>query len=195
MATQRKIIEMIGAVKTIYAYYARDTDVKLLVGTWERLLQAYDDGIVEPAFYKCLQTCKTPPTPADVIEQIKSMYKSLEPSDEELWAEYKRALRDTCDQIRRFGYTYVDETGISQGKQARMKVDEIWNGLDEKIKLYLGAKGELMRNATAWGQDENAFFTWDKPRFLKCLPAIEKRQEYSGLMLESGESKLLLKGE
>lgn len=195
MATQNKIIEMIGAIKTIYSYYAKDTNVQLLVGTWARLLDGYDDKIIDTAFYKCLQACKTPPTPADVIEQINSMQRMLEPTDEELWASYKKALRDTCDQMRRFGYTYIDSTGISQGDQARRKVEEIWQSLDEKIRLYLGTKGELMRNASAWGEDENAFCTWEKPRFLKQMPVMEKRQEYSGLMLESGSEKFLLKGE
>ena len=195
MASQKKIIEIIGAIKTIYSYYAKETDVRLLVDTWSMLLQNYDDEIVGRAFYKCLQTCKTPPTPADVIEQITSMQRLLQPSDEELWASYKTALRDTCEQVRRFGYTYIDSTGISQGDQARRKVEEIWNGLDDKIKHYLGAKSELMRNASAWGEDENAFFTWEKPRFMKQMPIMEKRQEYNGLMLEGGSDKYLLKGE
>lgn len=195
MASNKKIIEMIGAIKTIYSYYAKETDVRLLVDTWSMLLQSYDDEIVNTAFYKCLQTCKTPPTPADVIEQITSMQRLYQPSDEELWASYKKALRDTCVQMRSFGYTYIDATGISQGEQARRKVEEIWNGLNDKIKHYLGAKGELMRNASAWGEDENAFFTWEKPRFMKQMPIMEKRQEYSGLMLESGNYPFLLKGE
>lgn len=195
MASQNKIIEMIGAIKTIYSYYAKETNVQLLVGTWTRLLEGYDDKVTDAAFYKCLQTCKMPPTPADVIEQIQSMHRSLEASDEELWGAYKKALRDTCDQVRCFGYTYVDSTGISQGQQARRKVDEIWNGLDNKIKMYLGDKGELMRNAQAWGEDENAFFTWEKPRFMKQMPVMEKRQEYNGLMLEGGSHKYMLEGE
>lgn len=195
MASQKKIIEMIGAIKTIYSYYAKETDVRLLVDTWSMLLQNYDDEVVGRAFYKCLQTCKTPPTPADVIEQITSMQRVLQPSDEELWSVYTNALRDTCEQIRRFGYTYIDSTGISQGDQARQKVEEIWNGLDGKIKSYLGSKGELMRNASAWGEDGNAFCTWEKPRFMKQMPIMEKRQEYSGLMLEGGSNKFLLKGE
>lgn len=195
MATQNKIIEMIGAIKTIYSYYAKDTNVQLLVGTWTRLLDSYDDQVVDAAFYKCLQTCKMPPTPADVIEQIQSMYRSLEPSDEELWTDYKKALRDTCEQMARFNYTYVDSSGISQGDQARQKVEEIFNGLNDKIKGYLGTKGELMRNARSWGEDENAFFTFEKPRFMKQMPIMEKRKEYSGFMLEGGNHKFLLKGD
>lgn len=192
MATQNKIIEMIGAIKTIYSYYARDTDVKLLVGTWATLLQKYDDGIVEAAFYKCLQTCKVPPTPADVIEQIRNISKANEQTDEELWTIYNRALIETANQMSRFGYTYVDSSGLSQGQQARNRVEEIWQGLPEKIKKYLASKGELMRNANENNFDAS-FSSWEKQRFLKAMPIMEKREEFSQMLLE-GENKLLLGG-
>ena len=73
MASQNKIIEMIAAIKTIYSYYAKDTDVQMLVKTWAVLLKNYPDDAVEVAFYKCLQTCKMPPTPADVIEKLSDL--------------------------------------------------------------------------------------------------------------------------
>ena len=78
-----------------------------------------------------------------VIEQINLIHKSLEPSDEELWAVYNKALVDTAYQMAMFSYTYVDSTGVSQGVQARRKVEEIWQGLPDKIKKYLASKGEL----------------------------------------------------
>lgn len=192
MASQNKIIEMIGAIKTIYSYYAKDTNVQLLVSTWARLLEGYDDKVTDAAFYKCLQTCKTPPTPADVIEQIKSMYRSLEPSDEELWAVYNKALRDTSAEVSRFGFTFVDSSGISQGQQARNKVEDIYNSLPDKIKSYLGSKSELIRSAQSWGADSD-FGNYEKPRFMKAMPIMEKRQEFTGLMLEGGSHKYLLK--
>lgn len=191
MASQNKIIEMIGAIKTIYSYYAKETDVKLLVNTWTMLLQNYDDNIVEAAFYKCLQICKMPPTPADVIEQIQSMRKSVEPSDEELWIVYEKSLRLTWNQVQRFGETYVDSTGVSLGNQARKKVDGIWEGLPDKIKRYVASKGELMRLAREWNFDAS-FATWEKQRFMKSMPIMEKRQEFSALFLESGSNNLLL---
>lgn len=192
MASQNKIIEMIGAVKTIYSYYAKETDVETLVKTWTTLLKNYEDAVVEIAFYKCLQICKMPPTPADVIEQIQLMQQSLEPSDEELWTVYEGALRETSRQMANFGATFIDSTGISQGEQARRKVDELYNGLPEKIKLYLASKSELMRNARDWSEDIK-YSSYEKPRFMKSMPIMRKRQECSGLLLENGGSRLLLK--
>lgn len=191
MATQNKIIEMIAAVKTIYSYYAKETDVEVLVKTWSLLLKEYADDVVEIAFYKCLQTCKMPPTPADVIEQIQSMHQTLEPSDEELWTVYEKALRDTSREMANFGATYVDETGLSQGQQARRNVEQIWEGLPEKIKLYLASKGELMRNAQEWSNDLK-YSSWEKPRFMKAMPIMKKRKEYGSLLLENRDRPFLL---
>lgn len=191
MATQNKIIEMIGAIKTIYSYYARDTEVELLVTTWTRLLQGYPDEIVDVAFFKCLQTCKVPPTPADVIERINSLAALNEPTDEELWTIYHKALNETLRLMSQFSYTYIDSTGISQGEQARRKVEAIWQGLPDKIKGYLASKGELMRNAQELQMGDAS---WEKQRFMKAMPIMAKRQEYSDLLLESGTARLLLKG-
>ena len=193
MASMNKITDIIAAIKTIYPYYAKDTDIKTLARIWAGLLKEYDDTAVEASIYKCLQVCKVPPTPADVIEQIHLMQKSLEPSDEELWAVYNKALVDTANLMSQFCYTYVDSTGISQGDQARNKVEQIWQGLPDKIKRYLASKGEMMRNARENNNDAS-FSTWEKQRFMKSMPIMQKRIEYGGMMLEGG-SKLLLRGE
>lgn len=193
MASINKITDIIAAIKTIYPYYAKDTDIKLLANTWNVLLKPYDDDAIDKAMYKCLQTCKMPPTPADVIEQIKSLSKALEPSDEELWAVYNKALIDTADQMWRFSHNFVDASGISQGQQARNKVEEIWEGLPDKIKRYLASKSELMRNARENNSDAD-FSTWEKQRFMKAMPIMEKRQEYGGMLLEGGNNGYLLGG-
>lgn len=195
MATTDKIIEMIGAIKTIYPYYSKDISMEqmaTLVKTWETLLKNYPDDITEVGFYKCLQTCKTPPTPADVIEQINAIVEVYEPSDEELWLTYSDTLRKTCREMQRFCETFIDETGISLGDQARMRVERMWNDLPDKVKGYLGSKGELMRNAQEWNVNAD-YCTFEKQRFMKAMPIMKKRQEYSGLMLDGGNNRFLLK--
>lgn len=195
MATTDKIIEIIGAIKTIFPYYAKDisdTQMDILINTWETLLKNYPDDVVEIGFYKSLQICKTPPTPADVIEQINGIVEAYEPSNEELWGVYEKALRDTWRQMQNFSATYIDSTGISQGQQARNKVEAIWAGLPEKIKLHIASKGELMRLAQEYNFNED-FCRFEKQRFIKAMPIMKKRQEYSGLMLDGGNNRLLLK--
>ena len=185
MATQNKIIEMIASIKTIYSYYAKDTDVQTLVKTWTALLNDYPDEAVEVAFYKCLQTCKMPPTPADVIEQLNAIISTNEPTDEELWNTLTKAVRETEKQIYYFQFTFVEANGKTQGQNAQIKVQKIWDNLPEKIKNYLGGKSELLRIAKTYSDEELKF---ERTRFFKTMPTIKKRQEYTELkqLLDGG---------
>lgn len=193
MATKNKIIEMIFGIKTIYPYYAKESDVEMLVKTWAVLLKDVPDEVADAAFYKALQVCKVPPTPADIFEQIKAMRAAQEPTAEELWTVLHGACMATLRQLPRFEYTYIDHTGKSQGQQARDAVEAIWQGLPDPIKHYLGTKGELMRTARTMQAEDAA--TFEKQRFLKTLPTIARRAEYNGHMLENSESnKFLLRG-
>lgn len=188
MATQDKIVEMIFAVKTIYPYYARETDVETLVRTWGIMMRDIPDEVMEAAFYKALQTCKMPPTPADIMEQVKDMQRAFEPSAEEMWAVYYKALTDALRLIPRFSYTYVDESGLSQGQKARQDFDRLWESLPEQIRKYAASPGEFMRTAQ---QIQNGDAQYEKQRFLKTLPTIERRMEYSTLALDVGRYKML----
>lgn len=185
MASQKKIIEMIGSVKTIYPYYAKDTDVQILVKTWTLLLKDYPDKAVDVAFFKCLQTCKMPPTPADVIEQLNSMAEALEATDEELWSEYTLALRKVERQLGYLQYPLFGETQADTHK----RIEAVWEGLPEKLRYYIGSKGELMRMARDYTDNDLKF---EKQRFLKTMPSMKKRAEYNQIAaLIGGDLKMI----
>lgn len=192
MASQDKIVEMIFAVKVIYPYYAKETDVATLVRTWGVMVKDIPDDVFEAAFYQALRVCKMPPTPADILEQVKSMERSMEPSGEELWDVFVRALEETMRLSHRFGFTYVDHTGLSQGEQARRAFDRLWDRMPDQIKRYCATKGEMLRIAREV-RDEGT--KYEKARFLKTLPVVEKRMEYGVLALGSGIGNMdLLEG-
>lgn len=174
MASNKKIIELITGIKTIYSYYAKDADIELLVKTWSMLLKDYPDQIVEAAFYKCLQTCKVPPTPADVIERINDIRKVNEPSNESLWVTLENAVREASRQLYYFRFNYVDESGVSQGDRARAKVDRVWQGLPEKIKVYFANQQGFINYARNYDDKD---LKYEKNRFLNTMPNIEKRLE------------------
>ena len=185
MATQKKIIEMIGSVKTIYPYYAKDTDVETLVRTWTVLLKDYPDKAVDVAFFKCLQTCKMPPTPADVIEQLNSLIEATESTDEELWSEYTAALRKVERQLGYLQYPLFGETQADTHK----RIDAVWEGLPERLRHYIGSKGELMRMARDYSNEDLKF---ERNRFFKYMPAMRKREEAAKIVLLLGNDKLLI---
>jgi hypothetical protein len=95
--------------------------------------------------------------------------------------------------MSQFDYTYVDATGLSQGTQARRAVERLWEGLPDKIKRYLASKSELMRNANEFNFDLS-FASWEKQRFLKAMPIMEKREEFSKMLIEGGINKPLIGG-
>lgn len=185
MASMKQITNIIAAIKTIYAYYAKDTDVQMLVKTWGTLLKDYPDEVVDKALYLCLQSCKMPPTPADLIEQIRSLQAADEPSDEELWDTFTRALRQAGTLMYYFNFTLVEPNGKTQGQNARERMEQLWAKLPERLQMYVGSKGELMRMARDYGDEELKF---EKNRFLKQMPTIQKRQEYRHIALGSGNS-------
>ena len=183
MASIKKITDIIAAIKTIYAYYARDTDVQTLVKTWGALLKDYPDDQVDQALYMCLQTCKTPPTPADLIEKLKAMQKSLEPTDEELWEVLTKALRKADSLIYLFPATFVEANGRTQGANARDSLEKLWEGLPEKLRFYLGGKGEFMRLAQRHDDEE---LKYERNRFMKTMPTIHTHHEYRQLQISAG---------
>ena len=192
MASKAKISEIIGAIRSIYPYYAKDAMIAVTANVWERVLQNYNDEEVGAAFYACLQSCKVPPTPADIIERINGARKALDPSNEQLWGVYYDALVRTLDLMAQFSYTFVESDGISQGQKARNKVDKLYEGLPEKIKEYLGSKGELMRIARSINTQDASF---EKARFLKAMPSVEKSQDARNLLGSSSAKSLLERGE
>lgn len=191
MASNKKIGEMIAAIKALYPYYAKDGDITITAKMWALTLNQYPDEVTEVAFLKCLQKCKMPPTPADVIEQIDLMKETTEQSDEELWSIYTNALRKTEQQVYYFRFTAVEANGKTQGDNARARVTGIWDSLPERLKQYIGSKGELIRMAQTYTDDE---LKYEKTRFLKTLPIIKKREEYTELKALLSNERLLIGG-
>ena len=186
MASIKKITDIIAAIKTIYAYYARDTDVQTLVKTWGTLLKDYPDDEVDKALYMCLQTCKTPPTPADLIERLNAMKAAGEPTDEELWDLLKKSLWRAGGLIYLFPATMIEANGRTQGANARDQLEKLWDSLPEKLRMYLGGKGEFMRMAQHYDEEE---LKYERNRFMKTMPTIRTRHEYRQLQISAGENQ------
>lgn len=187
MASKKVIIELLGSIKTIYSYYAKDADLELLMNTWNVLLHNYTDEEVKLGMFLSLRVCKYPPTPADIIEQIENQKQIEKPSEQELWGLYRQALREVNYYSYRINYNYIDSTGISQGEQARNAIESIWEALPQELKIYLGDKKELLRNARELNE---ADISYEKNRFSKTFPILQKRIEDKKL-LQSLNSNVL----
>ena len=175
MATRNKITEIIAGIKTMYPYYAKDTNTEMLVRLWEATLKDYANDVVENAFMNSLRTCTMPPTPADVIKHINMIFNAQEMTESELWVIYCEALRQTIRNMNDFAFTFVEANGLTQGENARHRIDETWNSLPEKIKIYLANKSELMRKAKEFNEGSAPY---EQNYFYKALPQISERLCY-----------------
>ncbi|MBR4407268.1 MAG: hypothetical protein IKT27_03045 [Clostridia bacterium] len=187
MASKKVIVELLGSIKTIYSYYGKDADLELLINTWYSLLYNYTDDEVKQGMFLALRVCKYAPTPADIIEQIENLKQIEKPSEQELWGLYRQALQEANYYSYRLNYNYIDSTGISQGEQARIAIEALWEGLPQELKIYLGDKSELMRNARELNE---ADISYEKNRFSKTFPILQKRIEDKKLFLAMNDTFL-----
>ncbi len=185
MASRKSIIKAIGAIKTIYSYFGKDVDLELLVDTWTALLEMYTDEEVSKGIFLAMRVCKFAPTPADIIEQIENQKQIEKPCESELWALYSKALKEVNYYSYRLNYNYIDSSGISQGEQARLAISKIWDELPQELKIYLADKAELVRAARELNSGDMSF---ERNRFSKTLPILQKRVEDKKLLLSIGNS-------
>ena len=187
MATRKKIVEIITCIKNTYMQYTNGVNVEALVNTWELLLKDYPDKAVEVAFYKCLQTCEKPPLPAHIIQELNAIADALEPSDEELWSVYTRALRKVENEMHYLRYPRWGETS----DHAHKRIEDTYNALPERLKYYIGSKGELMRIARDYTDEDLKF---ERNRFFKMMPTMKKREEAAQIMLLLGSEFKMIEG-
>lgn len=192
MADKKTIIKAIGAIKTIYNYFGKDTDLELLVNTWDSLLKQYTNDEVDKGVFLALQSCKYAPVPADIIEHIERLRNIKKPCEAELWAAYRKALKEVNYYSYRLDYNYIDASGLSQGEQARLAIEKIWSGLPQELQIYIGDKSELIASAKALNVSEASY---ERSRFSKVYPLLQKRVEDKKLFLELANNSLLLEAE
>lgn len=172
MATKKNMAVMIATIKSIYPYYAKDTNIEVLAKTWLLLLQDYDDKIINNALILCMKECEMPPTPAHIIKKIEEMQPKATLT--ELWAEYVKALREVSRLQDNFEYTFIDDNGKTQGQNAKDKARQIYNNLPQELKIYVGSFGELLRKSR---DIDDTSLKYAENNFMKIMPELRKEHK------------------
>lgn len=194
--TKKDVVGMVGIIKANYSYAYKDVakeDMLMLIETWYLSLARYEKEVINVAFQKALESCKVPPTLADIIEQTNRIKEATEPSDTELWAKLTQKLKKVADCVYRFRFNAIQANGLTEGENARREFETIWQGLPQVLKEYCGDRNALIA-LSKYTDDELSF---EKGRFIKILPTlkrnIETRQTINPdvLQLASGAVKQL----
>ncbi len=193
MANIKKIVELLALIKVTYPYYYKDKseeEIKMLTNVWNLALSEYTDKEVNDASIICIRECKTPPTPADIIERIKSFNPTQ--TNEEMWGTMVKSFRKCEDLQYNFGYTFVESNGKTQGQIAKEKCRKMFEDLPEVAKLYIGSYGEFLRISRDC-DDETLKF--ERIRFMKSADdnrkEIQKREMFNSQQIKCDNVKLL----
>lgn len=192
--TKKDIVSMVGIIKANYTYAYKDTTEKemlAMVETWYMSLARYERQIVSAAFQRAIESCKMPPSLADIMQHIKSIKAATEPTDTELWEQLVKVLYRVEDCVYRFRFNAIEENGLTQGDNARNEFKKIWEGLPQLLKDYCGDKSGLVSLSKLTLEE----LTFEKGRFLKAITNLRTREEIkqtispSILQLASGTLK------
>lgn len=187
MASKEAVTNMIMMIKTLYPYFAKDIDKTVLYENWKVFFSDVGDKELAYAFKKAVEVCVSPPTVADIKKQIRKRAMSSLPSAEELWIKYRNALEKTSRLKSEFKYTY-EENGITQGEKARAEVKNLYEGLDEVLKKYLGDDRELIAKSDKRGEA----LDWEKKNMVKFVKDYYSEIECGMVpMLKSGMKETL----
>lgn len=191
MASRKQIANIIIAIKAIFSYYAKDGEYSIVASLWDKLLKPYSDEEVSNALYLCMQECKYPPTPADIIEKIKKNDISLGVSPTRAWAKLSDILYEVEELEYNFRFTITDANGMTEGEKSKKKCRELWENLPADIKEYVGSFGELLKMANL-NEDELKF---EKARFIKSFPQIQQRVMDKKALENVAATKFIKSGE
>ena len=145
---------------------ASDFERELLVESWYEALNEYPKELCDKAVNNSLKKAKFAPRLGDITEEIERLMKVDEPSDEELWAKLSSVLGDTY-QISRY-LAYPQHYTWASGR-----LDEIYNKLDERLKLFVVNRSTLIELSEM--SEESLHY--ERARFFKQMPILKKHAE------------------
>lgn len=150
-----------------------DEEEQLIIETWHKIFGGYPQKVFEAAFMSVLKSSEFAPKPATILKAIEDMQNACLKSDTELWAELEDVFYEVSDCASMFRFTAPSEQRpeLTQGEYAKVRIQEIYEGLDPLIKEYLKGSGALTSLAVAG--EEQAHI--EKGRFLKMIPILRTR--------------------
>lgn len=190
--TKQDVAGMVGIIQANYTYAYKGVtkdDMLMLIETWYTSLARYEKEVVGVAFQRALESCKMPPTLADIVQHIKTIKTATEPTETELWEQLNETLRKVAKYVYMFSFSMREANGLTQGDNARIKVKALWENLPQVLKNYCGNERGLI-DLSRLDKDELAF---EKGRFIKILPTLKTRIEIqqtidAGVLRLAGET-------
>ena len=188
---KQDIIKMLTVIESLYG--GKSTSelkqyIQLQTDIWLEILGRYDKDLAMKAFYDVCKTEKYRITPAHIVEQIEKIKNAFGKSEQEIWAEFKRALAKVDGLAYRFKFNAVEDNGKTQGENAREEIQKIYDNLPPELKRYCGSVNGLIGLSQIGDSDLELY---EKGRFMK---SIERIRESIKIQIENPQFAELAQG-
>ena len=165
---KQDIIKMLTVIESLYGGKSTGElkqHIQLQADIWLEILGRYDKDLAMKAFYDVCKTEKYRITPAHIVEQIEKIENAFGKSDQELWAEFRRVLNKANDCVYKLKFKMIEENGKTQGENAQLELERLYEGLPLPLQRYCGNVSGLKDLSQL--DDESLEF--EKARFLKDI--------------------------
>lgn len=146
-----------------------DEERQLLYRSWYEILKPYPKKVCDAAVLNAIKNAEFAPRIGTIVKEIEKMQSAYEKTESELWAELTAALREVEKNVYCFRFNFIEANGLSQGDNARQRVEDIFNGLSPELKEYCGNQRGLIDLATGDG------IKYEKGRFMTQIPTLRQR--------------------
>ncbi len=145
--------------------YEDDNENKALFDFWYESLKNFDKNIVFQAVNNVIRNCEFTPRIANILQEVYVLLFPDSKTDDELWAELNSVLPRVYDLSRYLTYPqYV--------KWANEKLEKVYSGLSEELKLFVVNRSTLVDIAEMSPES----LQFERTRFFKQMPVLKKHK-------------------
>lgn len=154
------------------AYKAQTAEEReMLLASWYAILKDYPKEVCDTAVLNAIKNATFAPRIGSIVKEIEKMQEAYEKTEAELWAELQGCLREVGACAYRFRFNFIEANGLTQGENARIRANEIFNNLSPELKEYCRNVNGLIELAQLDGEQ----MSFEKGRFNKMMPQLKDR--------------------
>ena len=146
---------------------------KMLYSSWYVILKEYPKEICDKAVISAIKNADYVPRISSIVKEIEKMMAAYEKSESELWTELTSVLGEVDRCSHAFRYTFIEANGLTQGENARIRVQQIFDGLSQELKEYIRTAKGLQELAAYTKED----LSYERGRFMRMMPEVKERSK------------------
>lgn len=166
--THNDVLKIIELLRINYdnAYSGYNAEQTLtLRDFWYESLKDYPSEVIFRALTNLIKKNEFAPRLANIVEETESLLSPDKSTDEELWAELNSVLGRAYDVSRYLSYP-------QHSAWANRKLDEIYGGLSDELKLFVVNTSTL----TELAEMSPEAMQYERSRFFKQMPILKKQR-------------------